>query len=381
MSGARCWLVGLAAVALLLQAAPAQACGGGVAREFVGISGQRVLFSVRKDSTEAVLELSVPEAPGDWGVILPVPVEPTLDPDPVPTSEIDRFDAFTQVAHESDAYGGCGCGAGAGDPGGDSKGVRASEPVDIGPVTATVLAADDGSSLTAWLDENGFVVPAEEQPIVDEYVTTQTRFVVFKRSQASEPGSASRVGVHMTLPGDHRMYPLRISRVGAAPELAITLWIAASEPVAPADPFVLLEADDLLKETDPYRTAVVRAVADAGGHAFVREGLFDRDTLAEQDGVYDGFYYTSVLGPRLAALLDPGQRITRFSTVIDRTQLDTDAMFEAAPEPASASMLAPLPRGFDLTPWLLGLGVVAGWLRACGARFVTRGLGGRREPR
>src|SRR5262245_5960350 len=183
----------LVGAALLLPALPrpAAACGGGgVASVNSGVlaNAQRIFMSVRAATTEVVVQIGVPATTADYGVLIPVPSEPTLDPQPVAEADLVALDEITapkiyvyESSHSSDI--GCGCGAdskGSDNAGGGTPadgGVSVSEPVDIGPVTAVVLSADTGDALAAWLNDNGFALSADGQAIVAAYAGAGNFFI------------------------------------------------------------------------------------------------------------------------------------------------------------------------------------------------------------
>jgi hypothetical protein len=206
--------------------------------------------------------------------------------------------------------------------GGDfgSGGVSVSEPVDIGPVTAVVLTGETGEAVNAWLSDNGFVLPAESQSLVDEYSGSGRYFIALRRSATTAPGGPTSVGIHFTLPGDQRWLPLRFASLGAADTVAFTVFVAADGPSGPSLPFETLTLDDLdagALRASGYATAVREAVAEREGRAFVVEGIYDKADVAG-------------ISTSLDALLDSGQSITRLSTIIDASTLDADVGLNTA---------------------------------------------------
>ncbi len=319
--------------ALLVIAASAptrivEACGGSVSEPNtpVTVGGQRAFIAVRSDgTTDVVVQLDVSEAGGNYGVLLPLPVEPTVDATPIDASEFDGLDVDTQPvvgggSGVSETGTGCACGgAEAGDFSGGSANVTVGSFTEVGPVTATALTADDTSALSAWLSDNGFEIPADQQSLVDAYVTAGSWFLAFKRNTAAPPGKSS-VGIHFTLEGDHRGYPLRIAQLGAGEELAITVWISHAVSVTPEAPFGVLVPDDLAGVHDDasYRHALAEQVRAHDGRAFIVEHVSQR---------HDGD------GGGLSALHEDGHTLTRLSTIIARDQLQQDVAFTGPPAP------------------------------------------------
>lgn len=354
------------AVAVVLGAHSGAACGGGGVTYSSGsgvvADSQRIVLALHDaetdhPTTDIVAQVGVPAAGEPYGVLIPVPVEPTIDPEPVPLSDLEELDRATapkltfETPYASDDEGsGCGCGSTKGDD--DSAGgstqtsghVDVSVPVNLGPATVVVLAADDPGALTAWLDENGFAIPAEQQGIVDPYVASGHRFIALKRSDDAPPEGPSSIGLHYTLPGDHRQLSLAFARLGAAPSVAVTVFVAAPAHVTPDDGFTTLDLDDLdatlLRQS--YSKAVANAVSNAGSHAFVLES-----TKGNPLGSFS---------PAFSALLgvnrSPGNVTTRATTIVAATALDTDVRFDGPSHPVSGERTvyahatsAPLRRG------------------------------------
>jgi hypothetical protein len=328
--------------ALLLRSLAAGACGGGTVTALgaeIGADAQRIYISVHGSTTEVVTQIIVPESSADYGVLIPVPVEPTLDPKPVPAGDLDVLDKLTApriyASQDSgDEGGGCSCIPVSGDDGGDPAeplpGVMLSEPVDIGPITAVVLTGDTASAVDGWLQEHGFDISEANRPIVEAYSGSGHYFIAIRRNAASTGGPSS-IGIHFTLPGDQRGLPLRFASIGAAPTVAFTLFVGADTAVAPSAPFeslLLADLDAGLLRSSYYAGAVERAVAQHGERAFVLEGQHPKTSL-------EHIYYDSSSGPRLplAAMplfqwLPDGGTLTRLSTRMTSAAMTEDVAFD-----------------------------------------------------
>jgi hypothetical protein len=306
------------------------ACGGGLVSPLsaqVGASTQRIFLSVRNARTDVVTQIVVPETTADYGVILPVPGEPILDPEPVSASDLAVLDEATAphiTVSNSDGGSGCGCPLGAGSDAqraGGANGVHVSDGVDIGPVTVVVLGGDDAAGIQVWLTDNGFVLPPPEGPsLIEQYAGNGRYFIAIRRSDTSVSGGPSSIGVHFTLSGDQRGLPLRFARLGAAETVAFTVFVAAERAAAPAPPFEALTLLDLdagtLRGAD-YASAVQEAVSAHDGLAFVIEGTHPATALL--GGLH---------GTRLEGFLDSGQTVTRLSTVLLAAALTADVTLD-----------------------------------------------------
>jgi len=311
---------------MALLAAPrlASACGGGlVSKGGTIMQAQRVLISVRGGRTEIVTEVTVPGSQDDFGVLIPLPAVPEIDPNPVPSQALDRLEEQTrpEILGGDDGGGiGCFCGGGGASKGG---GVTVGPPVEIGPVTAVTLTADSGDALNGWLAANGFTLDEIARERVSEYTAPGRAFVALKRSVEAPMRETTRVGVHFTLPGDQRSLPLRFARIGAYDKVSFTIFVFADAAVAPAPPFTALTLDQLDPKTvkgTTYPWAVQLAVQQKEGKAFVLEGVRTASELG--------------LASELARLVDPSAKMTRLSTTIKIDQLTADAHLDA-PAPST----------------------------------------------
>jgi hypothetical protein len=328
----RSWVVlGVAAAGLVTPRA-VDACGaGGVVTTSragsVGSNAQRVILAVNAGvaggpaTTDVVVQLGVPETTEAYGALLPVPSEPTLDASPISAGDLDQLDEATapKIVSQRDDSGssGCGCGSGAvGDKNGDAQpGVRASAPVNIGPVTAVTLSGT-ADAVSTWLGENGFTVGAADEGKIAEYASGYNGgfFIAIRRNEAVL-NAPSSIGVHFTMTGDHRGLSLRFASLGAPATVAFTVFLVTNETTGPSEPFKALTLDDLNPEIlrhGGYAQAVRSAVQASGNRAFVIESSTP----------------VSELPSLSAARFFAGSTVTRLSTVLPASALTADAEFD-----------------------------------------------------
>lgn len=318
---------------------PARACGGLVSSDgTLGSDAQRAFYAVRDDRTELVVQLYVPQGGKGYGVLLPVPVQPTLDQTPVAAADLDALEADTRprvIDSTVSGGGGFGCGAASDRAlgGAGNGGVIIGDTVAIGPLTAVSLSAQDGTVLSTWLSQNGFVLPAAAQRVADGYAGPGRWFVALKRNDT--PTSRSSIGVHLTMPGDQRSFALRMAGTSVATKASFTIFVAAPAGVAPALPFsgVTLTALDRKVAQSSYALAVEQAVQARKGRAFILEGVFN----------------AAVLPATLGALTKPGSKVTRLSTVLQAADLAEDVAFTAAAPESVPVVLAAGPRLLSVT--------------------------------
>jgi hypothetical protein len=339
------------ATPMMLATRGVAACGGGglAGPSFDTTTGvladsQRIVLSVRDDgTTDVVVQIGIPGSAPDFAMLIPTPTEPVVDNEPVATSSLDSLDADTAPTIHIDygtesSSGGCSVGCGASDSLGDKSSnsgggsVTVTQHFTVGPVTTATLTADTVDALSAWLDENGFVIPAERQDLIGEYVGPGRYFIAVRRTQPGN-GVSQSIGLHYTLLGDHRKLSLAFARLGAAPTVAFTVFVAAKSVARPAAPFAALTLDDLdanILRRGAYFDAVKAAVHAHGSQAFVLESATP---------------VTQGMAMPLA-FLDAGAVITRMSTVVAADELTEDALLDVdfhGNVPASRTVMRGLP--------------------------------------
>ena len=318
----------LPAFAAVLVVAPVQrahACvallqaQGGVVEQ----NGQVAILSAHDGVTDNIFVIDVPAAGNAFGVLIPVPEEPVIDPNEVSTAAIDALEASTRPTFERGAAdgdsGGCGCGVPlSGDALGVNRGVITGDPVDIGPVTAQWVSGTAGNAVADWLADQGFVLPAGADAVLDAYTNQGLGFLAFTRNETST--GAARVGVKFTLDGDRRVYALRMSQIGSAALMGFTIFVGheGDAALAPDAPYAQIGVDELgdggIIADGDYKGAVATAVSEAGGKAFVVESSGPAANLSSD----------------AAALFASGAFVTRLSTVAAPAELDSDVTFTTA---------------------------------------------------
>lgn len=378
------------AAAVVLCPVPADACGGGMVSALdhqLGADAQRIFISAKGATTEVVTQIMVPNSSADYGVLIPVPVPPTLDANPVSAADLDALDDATvptillASGDDEEESDGCGCVPipASGDDGGGNvqtlPGIRLTEPVEIGPVTAVVLSGDTAEAVDTWLGENGFAVSDANRPLVEAYSGSGQYFIAIRRNQAISNGPSGSMGIHFTLPGDQRGLPLRFARIGAASSVAFTVFVAADGVVGPTPPFVALTLDDLdedLLRRDEYGAAVDHAVAAHSEQAFVIENTQTRSSL--ESPRYASGVQRSLSGSPFLQWIGDTATLTRMTTRIPAESLTEDVAFIVpydGPHPYSRSLSAAPTRPRPAHAGVLLALVLAGALRRS-ARRGTR---------
>jgi hypothetical protein len=248
----------LAAAATTVAAgqSPAGACACGIAIDAT-VMQERALVIEHRHGEAIVLSLNLasddPKARA--AVVVPVPGLPTVaavehgDP-------LAYLEQATAPSH-GQSSGGVGETAGAG--------VDVIGRDQVGGYDVARLGASDGTALQAWLDEHGYSLQAEAEPILSDYADEGWRFVAIRLARGSE---GDLKPLKISFDSEETVYPMRLEQLATEP-LALTLFVLAPaerrikgydrsfskpvdelEPPPPAELEELFSADDHVTRLD-----------------------------------------------------------------------------------------------------------------------------------
>lgn len=315
-TGASLLAVPLFALASLVPAAPASACGG-----FFCSSGpvdqqqETILFEVHDDGqVSATVKVSFNGDPGDFSWIIPVPEAPTVDV--VPALTLDILDVVTRpvimppdvdyskcenfVSDMAAASFGCSENIAAApaeyyEPEASPEGepdVTVTEIPSVGPYDDIVFvesSSDDGQAMVDWLNTNGYIVTAAMEPLINEYVAEGWGFLATKL--APDVGVRDIAPIKFTCPNAFPRLPLRLTAVAAQPDMRVSVHILGQERYSPMNyRGVAIERDDIRYNVataeNNYQDVVSWQIDRAGGAAFVTEDAGEtQDVLNRLNGI------------------------------------------------------------------------------------------------
>jgi hypothetical protein len=124
-----------------------------------------------------------------------------------------------------------------------SAGVQVLKQEVVGPYETVQLAADEPTALTSWLSKNGFVIPADVQPVIDQYIAEEFNFLALKLIPGK--GVSDMRPVRVTTTGAGAVLPLRMVAAGTGPVVGISLWVIGEGRYEPQNfqSFVIQEND------------------------------------------------------------------------------------------------------------------------------------------
>lgn len=199
-------LLGLQVVA----PAAACACGAPAPRpgEDVIVDKELAILSWDGEQERVELLLDMLTDAEDVGLIFPTPSPATVTAGDRETfAGIEEAIAPKQVVVD-DWWGGYGAGDGSA---GGAPPPTVLDQVQLGPVEATTLAAEDATGLTEWLDANGYEVRPEIAEGLAEYVERGWFFVALKLT-SDAPLDGMLDPVRFTFDSDELVYPMALSK-------------------------------------------------------------------------------------------------------------------------------------------------------------------------
>ena len=103
---------------------------------------------------------------------------------------------------------------------------------NVGPYATVQLHSTDSSALDNWLAQNGFNIPSDVVPIINQYVSEGFDFLAMKL--LPNQGVQAMRPVRVTSKGGSLSLPLRMAAVGTGATVGITIWVVSDGRYEPA---------------------------------------------------------------------------------------------------------------------------------------------------
>jgi hypothetical protein len=382
--------VAVSALALVAER-EAKACGGcfqpptQVASD---ITDERMLLAVSPQQTTLYDQIRYTGSPSSFAWVLPI--HGTVDVGLSADVLFDAVDALTQTritqppsscpAAPTDCRGGALYGSSPPQAGaaGDSSngGVTVTKQQNVGPYATVQLHSTDANALENWLAQNNFAIPADEKPVLAQYVTEGFDFLAMKLIPGA--GVQSMRPVRVTAPGASLSLPLRMAAIGTGASVGITIWVVSDGRYEPQNfPQYHIDDKDLVWDwkasSSNYTTlraqngaklngrgwemetsltlnqALITNVIASGGVYYGGGGVggapvskADDDYLpVPADGSNPGQTADQVRQADIAALFTgmaaPNVRVTRMRSDIAHTAMTTDFVLQASADQSEMS--------------------------------------------
>ncbi len=233
----------------------ARACGGCFqppTQTATDITDERMLLSVSPKQTTLYDQIRYSGNPKSFAWVLPI--KGTVD---VGLSADVLFDSVAVLTDTTITAPTVNCApppsncafpqsaSGSANGGSAGDGVTVTKAENVGPYATVQLHATDSSALETWLSDNGFQIPADQKPIIDQYVKEGFDFLAMKL--LPNQGVSSMRPVRVTSPGASLSLPLRMAAIGTGATVGITIWVVSEGRYEPQNfPFFHIDDKDLV---------------------------------------------------------------------------------------------------------------------------------------
>ena len=251
------WVVAVAVLGTLSAERAASACGGCFhppTQSVSDITDERMLLAVSTTQTTLYDQIRYSGSPSSFAWVLPIhgTVTVGLSADVL----FDSVDAITQttiVPPEPNCPSpNCGSRAGFANGSGSTSTTGPAEDTvtvtkqqNVGPYATVQLHASDASALDNWLAQNGFAIPSDVVPVLNQYVTEGFDFLAMKL--LPNQGVQAMRPVRVSSPGASLSLPLRMAAVGTGSSVGISIWVVADGRYEPQNfPFFRIADSELV---------------------------------------------------------------------------------------------------------------------------------------
>ena len=267
--------------------------------------------------------------------------------------------------------------------------VTVTKQENVGPYATVQLHATDSSALNGWLAQNGFVIPADVTPVIDEYVKEGFDFLAMKL--LPNQGVQSMRPVRVTSPGASLSLPLRMASIGTGVTVGITIWIVSDGRYEPQNfPFFHIDDSSLVWDfsTSSSNYTTLRAADEAAlkgrgweiessldlseqliGNVILSGGQYyggglsqvapsdpslDYLAVGDPDAGADGGFQTAEevrtedVNALFAGLPGPNARVTRVRSDIAHAAMTADLVFQASADQSELSNIRDVTQSINL---------------------------------
>ncbi len=314
---------------LLSIVAPAEACGGFFCDNVNPVvqTSERILFRVDPDGLiTTFIEIQFQGPPSEFAWVIPIAevIDPETSIRTAPAGIFDALEAetaprfvFEGMSADSKA---CGCGPSGGGSFPDTSDVKVVGEAVVGPYAIEIITADTGESLTAWLQINGYQIPATAIPAMDHYVDAGMAFVGVKLQPEYSAGPIDTLVIGC--PSGEPAIPLILTSIAAVEDMELVAYVLAPERYVPTNwTDLTFDWEPVFEDGSNYDDELRRQGDAAGGRAWNTEFAMPADPVLRR------------LPGEVTAALGQGAYLTRFRGYVSPDQMTEDPIW--APDPAA----------------------------------------------
>jgi len=304
------------AFAALFAASDALACGGFFCSQTpIDQAGESIVFSMdpATGKVDTHVQITYEGEAADFAWVVPVPTLPSLflSTDQLfSTLAANTAPVFNVTYTEQGSCEGYYYGSGYGDYDASSSssyadtggpgGVTIVATQTVGPYDTVTLQAQSSQQLLTWLQDNGYDLPDQLDPLLAPYVANDAYFVALKLQNDKSAGDIAPFG--MRYDGQKAGIPIQLTSIAATPDMRLKVYVFGEHRAVP-ESYLHVQLNDValnyIDRGTNYEQVITRAADEAGGQAFATDFAGDPSFL--QNALNPDRYDTAAL----AALTDP----------------------------------------------------------------------------
>jgi hypothetical protein len=301
----------------------------------VSAEAQRAVLWLRDGQWELTIYPLFSRQAGRSAWVVPFPVRPVVSEGSADLmDELEAITAPVTVEFCSQPY--CCCpgdewcetaAGGDGQPQWAEPTVNVWERGTVGSLDYVVLSSADGESLTNWLTDNDYGIPAAVTPVLTD-LAAEGSFFFAAKLQADVDPEAPLSPVTFALPDlEDPSYPLRLTAPGVGDdELALVLWL-----ITPQDEIYAM-ADDFTPTID-YHGVLAFHPFLANPMSCVYLESYDYYFFDCVDFTMYGYELPPTFSTSLEEIIDSHQVVTRYAIALDARDMAQDMLFEPNESP------------------------------------------------
>lgn len=291
----------ISVLAALALPTAARACGGIFVPEESDAAArfdtQSVFIHRRADRVDHHLRMTVAPGATDVAWVIPAPADATLalGDDALFESLDDLTRPVISIEHVG-GNGGCSAGDAAGTaPGGD---LDIRDIGQIGEYDYAIIATGDAAAAATWLTDNGYAIPDGAADAMQPYADAGLAFIGVRLARP-DPELARPTPLIVSTPdatADLPLYPLALSRIGAADTLPVLIWVLGPDRAAVGDVDTATVGDiaDLIRERRylSYADATDLRQSETDAPLWITDAVVLDPTLTRDGARLDGAVLT-----------------------------------------------------------------------------------------
>ncbi|MBN1342882.1 MAG: DUF2330 domain-containing protein [Phycisphaerae bacterium] len=312
---------------------------------------QEAVLAHYDGKTTYVLRTMYTGSPDSFAWVMPLPAIPTDVVAHDTSALFTTLDEITSpVFFSIGPARGCGCSLDTGDAARNGL-VTVVASGQAGIFDWAALTSTGANALLTWLNTNGFAVPSSATTILDAYIQQEMFFLAVRVADPANlaPNAQNNVQIppiQFTCEVTSRFYPMIISRITAAQQTEVLLYVIAPHRAEAANvPNALIDRQSIAADPNSdsgtnYEQLFTDKIAELGGLALITEFASHLDYLSSYDYVNYAVYQADDIvaaWPDIPQdLTDPngnlttGLFLTRMRTVLAPNSMTVDFEFQDA---------------------------------------------------